>query len=99
MISITCSQQANFYLIFYLQDMVDWGDNTTAVTGLSDLAYPPDVMGRWGEDVSGGSGGGSTNTSNSEEDDWKFKYNRSANLYQLFDGQHFEKFYMCKADN
>ena len=79
--------------------MVDWGDNTTAVTGLSDLAYPPDVMGRWGEDVSGGSGGGSTNTSNSEEDDWKFKYNRLANLYSLFDDQHFEKFYMCKADN
>ena len=58
--------------------MVDWGDNTTAITGLSDLAYPPDLMGRWGEDVSGGSGGGSTNTSNSEEDGWRFKCHRYA---------------------
>ena len=57
--------------------MVDWGDNTTAVTGLSDLAYPPDIMGRWGEDFSGGSGGGgSMNSSNVEEDGWKFKYHR-----------------------
>ena len=56
--------------------MVDWGDNTTAITGLSDLAYPPDLMGRWGEDVSGGSGGGSSNTTNPEEDSWRFKCHR-----------------------
>lgn len=29
----------------------DWGDNTTAVTGLSDLAFPPESMGKWGEDL------------------------------------------------
>ena len=56
--------------------MVDWGDNTTAITGLSDLAYPPDIMGRWGEDLSGGSGGGSTNASSSEEDGWRMKCHR-----------------------
>ena len=70
----------NMFHVFtyvHLQDVIDWGDNTTAITGLSDLAYPPDIMGRWGEDLSGGSGGGgSMNTSNPEEDDWKFKCHR-----------------------
>ena len=62
--------------VLKFKDMVDWGDNTTAITGLSDLAYPPDIMGRWGEDLSGGTGGGSSNTSSSEEDGWKFKCHR-----------------------
>ncbi len=37
--------------ISYTLQENDWGDNTTAVTGLSDLAYPPDSMSKWGEDV------------------------------------------------
>lgn len=38
-------------MLFFLQEN-DWGDNTTAVTGLSDLAFPPESMGKWGEDLS-----------------------------------------------
>jgi len=43
----------------------DWGDNTTAVTGLSDLAFPPDAMGKWGEDMS-------QSTENIDYDGWRF---------------------------
>ena len=40
------------YIFYLFQDCNDWGDNTTAVTGLSDLAFPPESMGKWGEDLS-----------------------------------------------
>jgi hypothetical protein len=42
----------------------DWGDNTTAVTGLSDLAFPPESMGKWGEDL--------TPNENIDYDGWRF---------------------------
>eukprot|EP00095_Tigriopus_kingsejongensis_P001103 maker-scaffold497_size155254-snap-gene-0.11 protein:Tk01103 transcript:maker-scaffold497_size155254-snap-gene-0.11-mRNA-1 annotation:"vang-like protein 1" len=45
----------------------DWADNTTAVTGLSDLAYPPEAMGKWEDD---------RNEIASPEDDWKFQCQR-----------------------
>ena len=57
-----CIQNVFFVL---LQDN-DWGDNTTAVTGLSDLAFPPDAMGKWGEDMSGHS------VENIDYDGWRF---------------------------
>ena len=43
--------QLSAVCLHFLQEN-DWGDNTTAVTGLSDLAFPPDSMGKWGEDLS-----------------------------------------------
>ena len=46
------------------QDCNDWGDNTTAVTGLSDLAFPPESMGKWGEDL--------TPTESIDYDGWRF---------------------------
>ena len=46
------------------QDCNDWGDNTTAVTGLSDLAFPPESMGKWGEDLSP--------TESIDYDGWRF---------------------------
>ena len=61
---------------------MDWGDNTTAVTGLSDLAYPPDLMGRWGDDFSGGSSGGSGGAGGGgsgtafEDEGWRFVCHR-----------------------
>ena len=60
-----------------MQD-IDWGDNTTAVTGLSDLAYPPDLMGRWGDDFSGGgsSGGGAGPSAFSDDEGWRFLCHR-----------------------
>ena len=53
---------AEFFIIL-LQDN-DWGDNTTAVTGLSDLAFPPESMGKWGEDL--------TPNENIDYDGWRF---------------------------
>ena len=41
MASLLCTTHAEFFIL--LQDN-DWGDNTTAVTGLSDLAFPPESM-------------------------------------------------------
>ena len=69
------------YIRYYFMDLqdMDWGDNTTAVTGLSDLAYPPDVMGKWGEDLSGG---GSSGTSTDEEG-WKFLCHRYIGTWTL----------------
>ena len=49
---------------FLFQDCNDWGDNTTAVTGLSDLAFPPESMGKWGEDLSP--------TESIDYDGWRF---------------------------
>ena len=54
-------------IAFILQDP-DWGDNTTAVTGLSDLAFPPDAMTKWGAE----------RDSDSSEyiEGWKFAFKR-----------------------
>ena len=53
--------------ILYLFQDPDWGDNTTAVTGLSDLAFPPGEMNRWGEDNSGAT----TNSGSGEGKDYE----------------------------
>ncbi|TRY78520.1 hypothetical protein TCAL_07165 [Tigriopus californicus] len=45
----------------------DWADNTTAVTGLSDLAYSPEAMGKWDSD---------REDPGNPEDDWKFQCQR-----------------------
>ena len=53
-----------WFIYFLFQDCNDWGDNTTAVTGLSDLAFPPESMGKWGEDLSP--------TESIDYDGWRF---------------------------
>jgi hypothetical protein len=61
----------------------DWGDTTTAVTGLSDLAFPPDGMGKWGEDRLTGGGGSSDQSGGTGDssgasfvDNWQFAMQR-----------------------
>jgi hypothetical protein len=56
----------------------DWGDNTTAVTGLSDLAFPPDSMGRWGDDMNSGSSSDSTDL-----EGWRFVCQRYIGCWTL----------------
>jgi len=58
------SRQEKIEVQILPQDCNDWGDNTTAVTGLSDLAFPPESMGKWGEDLSP--------TESIDYDGWRF---------------------------